>query len=630
MSMPTVQWLAPQPMWAKLVKDVPAISRPEILQFKTDFFMQDFLRQLEVDASALDKFKASPETWRGETPDRLKLYHPAHQRHYLVTASVVCQTTGLPDRTVNISKQESVSFVLRRIASSRPGSSEKEEFALVEQDDGFIWRKVINSSRRSAQTVVPGEQKLALFPVMFKQDQDKRRRLYAGTIPVGQKEIYANSLFDANDSDGTAGQAITSKTARKVHFINQVKAPWENLLESALTLGNMSKDKPFEEAKAYGVDDKIDKAKKEILENPSYKSALVSAREQLQTGSWYILLDFAKFLQEYVPNVWRAITLNSSAGLRAAEKNLYDNLGRIQFDNKLARPDPVLVRFLFFTYKFQPPGMNVLPPNASLLEALKRAAANEQKLESVAQVYDSNVSGVWPNFLYPLADPPGAGSVSRQQPMTLMHNGAPLSLDRLTQLVVSAMPEKAERKVPEMSIAAKLGQQGQREAEDGVYVIRCIFKCAPDCDPFQKNAVSKPTEPFNMAGFFDPDAPARPITITLPEDPTPAGLRKYAKNTALVMSEALCGRVTTMKKVTFIDLVRSVLPWPFHKDLPVKVGDIGPCKNGGKVCALSIPIVTLCAMFLLIMIVLILDYLFRWIPWLMTCFSLEKLIGKRR
>ena len=37
--------------------------------------------------------------------------------------------------------------------------------------------------------------------------------------------------------------------------------------------------------------------------------------------------------------------------------------------------------------------------------------------------------------------------------------------------------------------------------------------------------VSDPTQPFQLAGFFDPDAPARPIRIALPIDTSPAGLR---------------------------------------------------------------------------------------------------------
>ena len=80
-----------------------------------------------------------------------------------------------------------------------------------------------------------------------------------------------------------------------------------------------------------------------------------------------------------------------------------------------------------------------------------------------------------------------------------------------------------------------------------------------------------------MAGFFDPDAPARPIRIALPLDTSPAGLRKFDKNTAFMISDMLCGQIDRVKGLSLGDLVLSVLPWPLHKDLSVPDG--GPCKS---------------------------------------------------
>src|SRR5438045_7314020 len=125
----------------------------------------------------------------------------------------------------------------------------------------------------------------------------------------------------------------------------------------------------------------------------------------------------------------------------------------------------------------------------------------------------------------------------------------------------------------------------------GPFVIRCVSE-RPNCGPLHPFVVSDPTEPFKLAGFFDPEAPARPIRIGLPLDTTPAGLRKFDKNTAFVMSDILCGQLSRMQAVTFGDLIRSVLPWPLHKDLPG--ADTGPCAGGGTICSFSIPIITLC------------------------------------
>ena len=86
--------------------------------------------------------------------------------------------------------------------------------------------------------------------------------------------------------------------------------------------------------------------------------------------------------------------------------------------------------------------------------------------------------------------------------------------------------------------------------------------------------------------------------------------------------------------MTFGDLVLSVLPWPFHKDLP-DPGSTGPCGKDadntlGMICSLSIPIVTICAFILLLIIVQLFDYFFRWIPYLFVCFPIPGFKGKKQ
>jgi len=152
-----------------------------------------------------------------------------------------------------------------------------------------------------------------------------------------------------------------------------------------------------------------------------------------------------------------------------------------------------------------------------------------------------------------------------------------------------------------------------------------------DCGPLHPPTLSEPSERFRMASFFDPDAPARPIRISLPMDTSPAGLRKHAKGTAFVLSNMLCGQVQRAKGLGFVDLVRQVLPWPLHKD--IDLGDGGGCKTSGGVdigmiCSISIPIITLCALLLLMIIVSLLDFIFRWLPWFIMCFPVPGLKGK--
>jgi hypothetical protein len=92
----------------------------------------------------------------------------------------------------------------------------------------------------------------------------------------------------------------------------------------------------------------------------------------------------------------------------------------------------------------------------------------------------------------------------------------------------------------------------------------------------------------------------------------------------------LCGQVQRAKGLGFIDLVRAVLPWPLHKDLDVGAG--GPCSDGssslGMICSISIPIITICALILLMIIVSLLDIVFHWLPYFVFCFPVPKFKGK--
>src|SRR6185436_11781261 len=99
-----------------------------------------------------------------------------------------------------------------------------------------------------------------------------------------------------------------------------------------------------------------------------------------------------------------------------------------------------------------------------------------------------------------------------------------------------------------------------------------------------------------------------------------------------IISDTLCGQIRRMKGLTFGDLVLSVLPWPLHKDLPGMDG--GPCKTDtglslGMICSLSIPIITLCALFLLMIMIALLDFVFRWMPFFIICFPVPGLKAKK-
>src|SRR5688572_11213135 len=65
-----VQWTSPSPIWPALTSasDVAlrrAFTRPAILRFASDSFMDEFRATLEVDPTRISELRAQPETWRG-------------------------------------------------------------------------------------------------------------------------------------------------------------------------------------------------------------------------------------------------------------------------------------------------------------------------------------------------------------------------------------------------------------------------------------------------------------------------------------------------------------------------------------------------------------------------------------
>ena len=678
------QWTAPSPLWAEAAAadagpDVrAAMKRPALLRFATDTFMEEFLAVLESDPTRLGGYLARPETWRSpsaspepaeEVPrflrglnrlrlkaagalekaspqtakqqsfiadsvasgaQQLKLYQPAHQRFYLVAACLVCRRAGLPDHALDTNREERAAYVLRRLYQRANGDAQGlEEYAFVTTAQGGAWQRVTNP----AETILPNEERLPLFPVNFFEPDGRRRRLYAGMIPVGKRESYMGAGEAASNGAGApAGQ--TPKTARKIHFRTQVAEPWKALFvtaDAALRLKNESPEPKDDE------------------EPPDTSVLVKNSREQLQTMSWYVLLDLSNYLARYLPNVWRAVEDETKEGELAndAERNLFDALKRTVASDDLKNSLTVDAadaanRSADYTPASVP---------TTLLEALRALDDPEkkwgEKLESVAVSYDRRTpDDAWPTFLFPLADPlvapplppddvspePGPADESGEAfglDQTGVAQGVQeqqARVDKFVALVVRALPEQSGEAAPPPPLASRAAL----DARDGQFVIRCVFE-RPLCGPLDPPVLSAPTPPFQLAGFFDPDAPARPIRIALPIDTTPAGLRKFDKNTAFMISDSLCGQMQRMNGITFGDLVLSVLPWPFHKDLSSKIPNVKGCNSGvdiGMICTFSIPIITICALILLMIIVLLFDFIFKWLPLFRICFPLPKFKAK--
>jgi hypothetical protein len=690
MSEHQVRWMAPSPLWPEAASAATpearlALNQPAILRFAADSFMEDFLKIAETDPAQLNGLVAQPETWRGPTlppkatallepaepvssfarklkrqrlvayrshngsalgllsgpaaqgrpPATLKLYQPAHQRYYLVTACLVCGIVGLPDRALNAAHQERVSFVVRRLLPPTelslkdnlpaPGPT-WDEHALVNAPSGSGWQRIPKDHGVTPDLVVAGEEHLPLFPASFSEDDGRRRRLFAGLVPVGKREAYMGAA--RRDAEGEP--AAEKKTdPRMMLFWSQVTEPWKRLIESAAAARKM------QQGPAAGEPPSSDQSLPGGPNSP-LEASKRATREQIQTVSWYVLLDFAKLLDQYVPTVWQMLIGRSN--VQTPLVNALTNTTIPQrYQGNLSTASELLSGTSYTSADIQPSLRAALvairggaPLNQQVSDDLER------QLESVTTLYNRNANPpdpAWPRLLFPLADPVIPGPLPPPMPGTADDptrlKDALNRIDELAKLIENELPVPPAEGMPATPIAS----QPLMDPREGWFVIRCVFE-RPNCGPLEPAIVSAPSVAFQMAGFFDPDAPARPIRIALPIDTSPAGLRKFDKNTAFMISDLLCGQIDRLKGLTLGDLVRSVLPWPLHKDLSVSAG--GPCtdKNdpnlqAGMICSLSIPIITICALILLMIIVSLLDIIFRWIPYFLICFPLPGFRGKK-
>jgi hypothetical protein len=673
MAQDVVQWVSPSPLWPavaaadNLVSRRQRLRRPAILRFAIDEFMEQFLATLENDPARLGELVAKPETWRGPAKEqepvkqapafarklqrlgllaarrrdaalspattsgaaltqagaaskkapKLKLYQPAHQRYYLVTACLVCGRAGLPDRAVTAVRQERVGFVVRRLLPPQPldinqalpdlkpdtWTGEWDEYAFVVGPDGQGWRKIPRDRRGELEE---GEEQSPLFAVNFSEDDGRRRRLFTGLVPVGKRETYVNASQRQRQGDTEpVVKPGPLPDARMLLVWSQVTEPWKRLIERADAAQKMQSEPPDPDAPW------------EPGDKPTAVPAasLKATRESIQTGSWYILLDFAKFLEEHINNLWRQLHGQTpQPQLTTAQQNLITALTNATLGAPL-RNELKLAHYNDSKIK------TTLKDALTAIRPADGVAAErlEEDLDKVTKSYDRQAPDpLWPDFLFPLADsahaaplPPAKGVDDPNNPADRLNR-----LDHLAELIEAALPPQVTGDTPAIPLAAK----PVMDTRESWFVIRCVFE-RPECGPIDPPVLSEPTEPFQMAGFFDPDAPGRPIRIALPIDTTPAGLRKFDKNTAFMISDVLCGQIDRVKGMSFGDLVLSVLPWPFHKDLPSSSGGAGPCPDG-MICSFSLPIITLCALIILMIFVTLLNIIFQWIPFFFTCFKL--------
>ncbi|MFN6339801.1 MAG: hypothetical protein ACK41W_13895 [Cyanobacteriota bacterium] len=592
----------------------------------------------------------------------LKLYQPAHQRYYIACATLACAIPGLPDRRL-AGGHEQVGMVLRRLLPARPGdkAGAPAEYAFVSDAGGHRWQRV--SEGGGDAVLAPGEELLPVFPLAHADRGVRRRVLWGGLIPVARREAYLGASVRHTSQRLVDGQRQAlvppvvpkpgpSTLARSSEFRMDVIEPWKAMIRGALAVVNdIQRD-----AAGDGP------ARPSSSSDPGAE-LMARAREanlRLQTQSWLVLSDLRRVLEDHLPPLVAAIQTNSEAGLTERQKDFFRFLSR-----DLSSDDQSALRRGFL---LKGESDDVRPYSASIAAALRALTPTAREgLEAMTTTYDGGTGGPWPAFhallagigrdvdgkasslvaLGPFRFTTSLGAADKEQILSspsveLIEPGDPAlaipglrfdinELERLATLFGRCLTPEVETTARPMPYAQQLALTMAKTIDDpGLFCLRFVHLNA-DCGPLHPPTLSAPSASFELAAFFDADAPARPLRVTLPLDASPAGLRKHARGTAFVLSDLLCGQVQRAKGLGLIDLIRHVLPWPLHKQLDIGVG--GGCKNGrdvdiGMICSLSIPIITICALILLMIIVSLLDFIFRWLPWFVMCFPVPGLKAK--
>jgi hypothetical protein len=271
-------------------------------------------------------------------------------------------------------------------------------------------------------------------------------------------------------------------------------------------------------------------------------------------ASRFVLLDFAELLVTHMPDFWRALEANQRPGGKAGE--LYDVLATAPAD----------------------------------------ATAPSTWRDALLQA--------WKERLVLMGDVAGTPSLKAN-----LHNSG-IAPDQLDQLVVAALPTlpagggptatSVQGEATEPPSVPKLDARGATR-----YAIRCVYR-RPQCAP-HTDVLSDASEPFQIAGFFDLDAPARTINISLPIDTSIKDLRKLRKNVNFLLSNQLreqMNRVTSLKSA-----------------LDGKFAD-GQSVDLGLICSFSLPVITICALLVLMIFISLLNIVFWWMPFLRICFPI--------
>ena len=667
-----LKWHTASPLWGLTLQDggvAPVrFEQPQILRFAGDDFMDKLQTIVAGDPDRMSEFAVRHETWRTPLLDQVgwqtsgaqnaeeppKLYQPAHNRYYLVGAQLICQQRGLPDRAIDVPNRERAGFLVRRLLA-KPGQTLNPKQPSTYDEYGWFGDRQRGSWLKVGQPDVEapfGEERLPMFPLSFDAG-GRKRRLLAGMIPVASREVYEGGAEKAPVESIASEPASDPRFAR---FSGEVGSALVNLRDMETTVSNTSAQDGlifalisfggFLAAELPEVWTDINGGALATGARATVVARLKNAAHGIgrtvsgmpHTFTWAEMLANAngaalkaQFLAGARPAGLIPIGYSfTRSEIDAAATSLYGSA--ISNEVKVALGDPrgdelidlLAARFMPLTTPSAAWG-DAAACEALLSALLELTAYLSRELPEVwAAVEAGSPAGLNAtrlavyNFLQSRSI---HGATWRAALADTEANRSKIALGQFTRsiLLVKLGVTKAEVDAfaTEITAGPFLNTVGTALAADPItpspppsaptpdsyYVIRCVYD-RPAC-PIAKPVISRATRPFRLASFFDPDAPIRPQKIRMPVDTSFDGLSKFPKGVSFVLSDQLRKQMARAEQVGMQGLLD---------------GEEGSGSfDLGVICSFSIPIITICALILLIIIVQLLNIVFWWLPLFRIC-----------
>jgi hypothetical protein len=545
-----IEWVTAPPLWDLAQSDParPRFRQPALLRFDSDSFMEELIAMLETRAGDLPQRVARPETWESPASGWVGAGDPS-----------LAKTLNLFQPVHGRFYLAAASLVCRRV-----GLPMRRVNAATGDKTSMVMRRLV--PRAAGAIVNPAD------PGTFIEQGwvgDRKAGVWAsvaaGAMAAGEERL---PLFPLTTKENGRSRQVWAGllpvASREIYESAQPAGIAARPLAPGPTpdpLANLSDPRRAIFAA------RVIQGLLMLLESPAASddpaieaAALADAAPGMRESLAITLLDCVDFLSSELPGVWNAIQDENPAGLSGAADDVYDAFAVS------------------------------LPGTGTWREALRRAEANRAALLGTGAA----------------AGPaPVSSTLTAVQLRTAVTNVIHGGL--LQSYVFTALPAAPATPTPGIGgppiVGARAASSG--EAEGGVYVLRFVYErdaCAPYHDP----VVSAPSRAFRLGGFFDPDAPARPLVIRMPLDTSPKGLRKFPKGVAVLMSSKLRQQVERVRDVKLKDI----------DDGNVKDE---PSWGIGMICSLSIPIITLCAFIVLMIFLQLLNIVFWWMAFFKIC-----------